>query len=123
MGTLASELRDLAAAAALDAYELLFGAGNLAYSHRGAAGVTLTGSPGQEDRDLAEILGLEAEATARTFHVPRQTGFPPSGGVALNDQITWDSQVFFVRRIRADQLAPVYLLDCVREKAHRLGTA
>lgn len=103
---------------------------NIKYTPRGQSEVTLSAEPGQENRELAAVLGeVDEERTARTFTIPKQTNFPHSQGIAIDEQIVYPASettyVYLIKRWKAhgegtDGIGAVYEVEAVRTKARRL---
>jgi hypothetical protein len=91
-----TDFRDDLASTVKDALD---GLGDTAtYIDEGTTVSGLTVHPGAESKELAEVLGLRAEKTARKFMMPRQTGFPPTAGITIRSRITFDSKDYDVER-------------------------
>jgi hypothetical protein len=80
--------------------------------------VTLYADYKNESTELAEVLGFEAEKTARKFFVPRQTNFPPADGVRPGALITVESKDYKVEKIdEAGDESPQFEIICSRNIA------
>lgn len=93
------------------------------YSNKGGVGVTVYCDPQDESRELADVLGVSAEQTARRFFIPAQTSFPPATSIAIADEITYPtnaSYVYSVVRWETDSAGAGYNLDCVRKRVARI---
>jgi len=117
-----TDFRDQFAAVAKIAQDVL--GDTISYTNRGGSAATgITAHPGPESRELAEMMGLRAEMTAREFEVPRQTSFPPSDGINIGDGVTFDSKVYRVERWEdiSGGYEALFKLQCSRTVASKVG--
>lgn len=112
-----SEIRDAAAAAVLEVAQQL-GASGTFKATPADAGVTIYYLPQGERDDLGVVQAGPTDIRTLTIEVPRQTGFPPSGGIGIAATLVYGSETYNV--MDADgmgqpvDLAPVIRLTLVR---------
>lgn len=92
------------------------------YTNRDGSAVTgLYAIVGAESKELGDELGITTEEIARTFVMPGgQTNFPPTNGVNIQDIITWNSQVWEIKRYKRDSLSANFSFDTVSTTAAKL---
>lgn len=122
---------DLQTATAQLAYDIIGVTGSSSevtatYSNRGASGVSITVHPEAESQELADMIGLQSNETARRFLVPKQTNFPPTAGIAVNDEMTYPTNATYKYRIVkwediSGGVGSLFQLSCARSLARRVG--
>lgn len=92
----------------------------IGYRSRGATAVSVWCKPsGVSNARSEEVVGSTVQAKERSFVIPIQTGFPPAGGLMINDVIVDEnSELWRVKgwdNIKGqDDLEYEYEVDCVK---------
>lgn len=116
-----TDWRDTIAAVAKDSYDML--GDTVTYIDEGTTVTGLTAHPGPESKELAAVLDLPAEKTARKFDIPRQTNFPPTAGIAIRARVTFDSKDYDVERWEdiSGGYEALFRLMCSRDQVTSAG--
>lgn len=112
MDDLRSDIRDTAAAAALEIAQEFGALGE--YSNRGGAPVSIWMVPEKVIRVHTEILNNRTQVDTESFCVPEQPGFPPVAGPETEDALTYKSESWVVRSVEIDSVGALYTLRCER---------
>jgi hypothetical protein len=113
-----TDIRDAAAKAAYDIHTVL--GETFSYSNRGAADVTLYGFFNEPTTTNENVLETETALTEIRLDVARQTNFPPTNGIACDDQITRGTVKYYVTAFESDPLGAMWTLTLERRKAETL---
>jgi hypothetical protein len=112
-------IRDQAARAQLYVFKSGLGQQGT-YRNRSGSNVTVWCDAEAETKTLVEQNGVEIELSTRVVHVPRQTNFPPTDGVAINDEFTLNSIKYYIDDFEKDALEATWKLTVQRQQARTL---
>ena len=119
-----SDVRDAAGQAA---YEILEELGEpVTYSNRGATALNLKAAVGDLAKTFADQIGVEMEMTSTPFCIARTLNasgvqiFPPTNGVAVDDEIVWNGNTYAVESHVSDATGAAFVLQCRRDQDRRI---
>lgn len=124
MSDFSDELRDAVASAATDILEQL--GESVTYSNRGGATVALYAAVDDITKRASERIGADIEDSTAVFTLARKVNdagtilFPPTNGVTIDDEITFNSISYHVQDFTVDSTGAIFDLQCNRDQARRL---
>ena len=113
---------DLQTAAAQAATDILTDLGiQISYQNRGNAAVLVYAWAGPETKTEEPYNKTITEMLRCTFTIPMQTGFPPTTGISVFDQITFNSLTWSIETYKTDSIQAIYYLDAKAPNIRQIG--